>query len=485
MLGYDSFFVGGQWRSPAGAGQVEVISPATEQPIASFPAATEADIDAAVAAARQAFDTGPWPRMTLDERIAVVSRIAPLLQPLIPDLARLQVDEMGSPIAQMRPLTEMVIGLLDYVVIQPARAISWAEARRGPFGESLVLREPVGVVAAITPWNTPLLFLLFKMLPAVVAGCCVIIKPAPESPLDAYAVAAELGQAGFPDGVISIIPADRQIGEYLVSHPGVDKVSFTGSTAAGQRVGAICGANVTRVTMELGGKSAAIVLDDADFGSGMPALLNGALQNNGQVCSAITRFLIPRSRYAEFADAFCAAVAAMTVGDPHEVTTGIGPLVAERQRDRVMSYIESGLADGAELLVGGCRPAHLPTGWYVEPTVFGHVTNDMRIAREEIFGPVVSLIPYDGEEEAVRMANDSPYGLSGAVFTSDYDRGLAIARQIRTGTFSIDGFKADLSVPFGGYKSSGIGREYGPEGMSGFLEYKSVHLPSGFSSATG
>jgi aldehyde dehydrogenase (NAD+) len=308
----------------------------------------------------------------------------------------------------------------------------------------------------------------------------VIIKPAPESPLDAYVIAEEIQQAGFPEGVVSIIPAGREIGEYLVSHPGIDKVAFTGSTAAGRRIGAICGENITRVTLELGGKSAAIVLDDADLDRSLPILRDGAMANNGQICSAITRFLVPRDRYDEIAGRLCELVSAMRVGDPFEKDTEIGPLVAERQRTRVEGYIASGRAEGARVLTGGGRPAGLDHGWYVEPTVFGDVRNEMRIAREEIFGPVVALIPYGDENEAVKIANDSSYGLSGAVFTQDHERGLRIARQIRTGTYTVDDFKLDLTVPFGGYKCSGIGRECGPEGMEAYLEYKSIGLPQGF-----
>ena len=480
MIVHDSFFIAGRFAKAHGTRHLEVISPFTEETIGRFPAAEEADIDDAVAAARAAFDDGPWPRMSLEERVAVVEGMVPLLRTRLNELVDLQVAEMGSPVRFMGPLTEAVINYFIDVFVRSARSISFQEVRGAPDNASLVVREPVGVVGAVTPWNGPALLLLFKLLPAVLTGCTVVIKPAPESPLDAYVIAEELSKVGFPEGVVSIVPGGREVGEHLVSHPGVDKVAFTGSTAAGRRIGLICGQNIRRVTLELGGKSAAIMLEDADFDRAMPILRNGAMANNGQICSAITRFLVPQSRYEEFAGAFCDSVAAMVVGDPSDEGTEIGPLVAERQRDRVEGYIEAGNSEGAKLLVGGGRPKSLPRGWFIEPTVFGNVSNSMRIAREEIFGPVVSLIPYADEQEAVRIANDSPYGLSGAVFTRDYERGLNVARQIRTGTYDIDDFSLDFTLPFGGYKCSGIGRECGPEGMEGYLEYKSIGLPPGF-----
>lgn len=480
MFSRDTFLVGGQFAKARGTGFFDVISPSTEEVIGRLPAAVREDVDAAAAAARRAFDEGPWPRMTLDERIEVVQRIIPLLRARLDELVSLQVSEMGSPVRFMGPLTDAVINELIGAFIESARAVSWQYLRERNGSTALVVREPVGVVGAVTPWNGPVLLLLFKLLPAVLTGCTVVIKPAPESPLDAYVIAEELQRVGLPEGVVSIIPAGREIGEYLISHPLLDKVAFTGSTAAGRRIGAICGENITRVTLELGGKSAAIILDDADLDHSLPILRDGAMANNGQICSAITRFLVPRDRYHELADRLCQLVAAMKVGDPFDKNTEIGPLVAQRQRTRVEDYIASGRREGAKVLTGGGRPAGLACGWYVEPTVFGDVSNDMRIAREEIFGPVVALIPYRDEAEAVKIANDSPYGLSGAVFTRNHERGLRIARQIRTGTYTVDGFNLDLTVPFGGYKCSGIGRECGSEGMEAYLEYKSIGLPKGF-----
>lgn len=483
MIIRDEFLIGGRFVGAIGVGHFEVISPSTEETIGLVPTAVEADVDAAVSAAREAFDHGPWPRMTLEERISVVERLIPLLDARLDELVDLQVKEMGSPIRFMGPLTAAVVRDLLGEFIRAAREVSWEDVRQGVAGTALIVREPVGVVAAVTPWNGPTLLLLFKLLPAVLSGCTIVMKPAPESPLDAYVIAEEIQRVGFPDGVISIIPGGREIGEYLISHKGVDKVAFTGSTAAGRRIGSICGQNITRVTLELGGKSAAIVLDDADLETTIPILRDGAMANNGQICSAITRFLVPQARYDEIANALSDAVAAMTVGDPFSEETEIGPLVAERQRRRVEDYFNVGTSEGAKILVGGGRPEGLTKGWYVEPTVFGNVSNSMRIAREEIFGPVAVLIPYVDESEAVEIANDSPYGLSGAVITQDFVRGLQIARQIRTGTYSVGDFRANLTVPFGGYKCSGVGRECGPEGFEGYLEYKSIVLPEGFAPA--
>lgn len=478
MLTFDQFFIGGRWSAPAGTGTLEVVSPATEQVIGRLPAAETADMDAAVAAARTAFDTGPWPRMSFEERAEITLRLADALAPRAEELALLQTDEMGSPVRFTRPTTAHVVrGLIEHH-LEMARAVEYRELRDGARGPSLVLREPVGVVAAVIPWNAPLGLLLGKMLPATLTGCTVVVKPAPETPLDSYAVGEAVRQAGYPEGVVSIVPGGREVGEHLVAHPGVDKVTFTGSTAAGRRIGAVCGEQIKRVTLELGGKSAAIVLDDADLERDIPRMVGGAMQNNGQICAAITRVLAPASRYQEVADRYCAAVAEMTVGDPRADATEIGPLVSMRQRDRVEGYLASGREQGAKVALGGGRPAGRSQGWFVEPTVFVDVDNSMRIAQEEIFGPVSVLIPYESEADAIRIANDSRYGLSGSVFTQDVERGVAVAGRIRTGSVTVNDFRIASHAPFGGYKDSGIGRENGPEGVGAYLEYKSVNLPT-------
>src|SRR4029453_7066797 len=354
------------------------------------------------------------------------------------------------------------------------------EIRTGMLGPAIVRQEPVGVVAAIVPWNVPLFVTMLKLAPALAAGATLVLKPAPETPLDSYLLAQALEEVGLPPGVVSIVPAGREVGEHLVTHPGIDKGAFTGSPAAGGRSAGLGGERLRRVTLELGGKSAAILLDDVDLGAALPTLLPACIMNNGPACVARTRILAPRKRYAEVVEAFGAAFRALKVGDPMDPTTAIGPLVAERQRARVEGYLEAGRKEGARVVVGGGRPAGLAKGWFVEPTVFADVRNDMKIAREEIFGPVVALIPYDGDDsEAVRIANDSDYGLSGSAGSADPERGLAAARRVRTGNYGVNGFGMEFSAPFGGFKQSGLGRELGPEGLRASLEPKTIHLPAG------
>ena len=342
-------------------------------------------------------------------------------------------------------------------------------------------KEPVGVVGAIAPWNVPLFIAAAKLAPSLAAGCTVVFKPAPETPLDAFRLAEIFAEAGLPEGVLSVLPAGREVGEHLVTHPGVDKVSFTGSSLAGKRIGGLCGERLKRCTLELGGKSAAIILDDADLAATLPNLLPNALMNNGQACIAQTRILAPRDRYDEVVEALVEQVKTMVVGDPLDPATEVGPLVASRQRDRVEGYLRSGQEEGAKVALGGGRPAGLDKGYYVEPTIFVDVDNKMKIAQEEIFGPVLAVIPYDGDDDAVAIANDSNYGLCGSVWTDDNDRGLGIARQVRTGTYMLNAsVPIDFATPFGGYKESGVGREFGPEGLEIFLEKKSIALPGGY-----
>jgi betaine-aldehyde dehydrogenase len=362
-----------------------------------------------------------------------------------------------------------------------AREFPWEEERAGALGSPVVVRrEPVGVVAAIPPWNVPQFTIMSKLVPALLAGCTVVVKPAPETPLDGYLLAELLTEAGVPAGVVNIVAAGREVGEHLVGHAGVDKVAFTGSTAAGRRIAALCGNDLRRVTLELGGKSAAIVLDDADPGEVAQGLQMASLMNSGQACIAQTRILAPRARYTEVLDAIADMMGGLTVGDPLDMANYIGPMVARRQQERVGSYISLGEQEGARLVLGGPgMPEGLETGWYVRPTLFADVHNGMRIAREEIFGPVLCVIPYDGEDEAVRIANDSEYGLAGTVWTADVEHGVDVARRVRTGTVGINQYLLDFNSPFGGFKASGIGREFGPEGIDGYVELKSVALPLG------
>ncbi|GAA2588558.1 aldehyde dehydrogenase [Actinomadura fulvescens] len=477
MREHDRLFIGGRWTAPAGTGTIDVISPHTEEVIGRVPEGTEADMDAAVAAARQAFDQGPWPRMTPAERAAVLGRFSAIYAERQQDMADLVTAEMGSPILfsifGQAAMPQMV---LQYYV-DLAASFAWEEERAGMLGPVTVTREPVGVVAAIYPWNVPQFTLMLKLAPALIAGCTVVAKPSPETPLDAYLLAEWIKEAGVPDGVINIVPAGREAGAYLVSHPGVDKVAFTGSTEAGRKIGATCGELLRPVTLELGGKSAAIILEDADLATTIEGFKLASLMNNGEACAAQTRILAPRSRYDEVADALVTMVSSLNVGDPADYGTEIGPLVARRQQERVEGYIRVGQDEGAKLITGGLDRPH-DRGWYVAPTVFGDVTNDMRIAQEEIFGPVLALLAYEDEDDAVRIANDSRYGLGGSVWTADVDHGIEVARRIRTGSCGVNLYVLDPNTPFGGYKDSGLGRELGPEGLSPYLEYKSIPRPA-------
>ncbi len=473
MNDYGRFYIGGSWVRPAGTDRYGVVSPHSEEVIAQVPQSTGADMDAAVAAARRAFDTGPWPRMTPAERAAVVGRIGELFAKQGAEMNKLITEEMGSPvtlgeltqIAPAQSTYQYYAGLGDGHVEE--------EERPGMLGPVIVRREPVGVVAAITPWNVPEMLIATKLGPALVAGCTVVVKPPPEAPLDAFILADLLTAAGLPEGVVNIVPGGREAGEYLVSHPEVDKVAFTGSTAAGQRVAEICGRQTKRCSLELGGKSAAIITEDADLGVAVPMLKMVGLLNNGQACIAQSRILAPRSRYAEVVDALAEMVGSLVVGDPADPATEIGPLVARRQQERVEGYIRAGRDEGARVAAGG-GPAGQDRGWYVSPTLFADVDNGMKIAREEIFGPVLSVIRYEDEDDAVRIANDSDYGLAGTVWTADVEHGIDIARRVRTGTYGVNMYNIEACAPFGGYKNSGIGREMGPEGLNQYLEYKTI-----------
>jgi aldehyde dehydrogenase (NAD+) len=483
MYTQDAFLIDGRWTPPAGTRKAHVISPSTEEEIGWLPDAVAADMDAAIVSARRAFDQGPWPRMSIHERITYLARLADALRPRLEQLVRLQVSEVGVAYSFNHPLTEQRLNSIaahtDAAVNIPLR-----EVRAGTLGKVLVYREPVGVVAGIIPWNGPIPMLLSRMLPALLTGCPVVMKPSPESPLSSYIVAEAVIEADFPPGVVNIVPGGREAGESLVTHRGVDKVSFTGSSATGARVAALCGNDLRRVTLELGGKSAAVILEDADLDQHMSTLVTESMLNNGQACYATTRILAPKSIAGEVTDRVVGAVSRFTVGDPHDKSTDFGPLAASRQRDRVESYIQSGRDEGARIAMGGGRPAGLDRGWYVEPTVFTGVKNSMRIAQEEIFGPVVCIIEYESEDEAVAIANDSIYGLGGAVFTSDIERGIRVAERIHTGSCRInDGPAGGGGGPFGGMKKSGIGREYGREGFEGYFELKSVTLPRGYEPA--
>jgi betaine-aldehyde dehydrogenase len=418
--------------------------------------------------------------MTPAERIAVIEAFSMLYAGKLTEMAELITIEMGSPTSFANLAQSPAPWMQIEAFLGIAREYPWEETRAGALGSPVIVRrEPVGVVAAIPPWNVPQFTIMSKVIPALLAGCTVVVKPAPETPLDTYLMAELLQEAGVPAGVVNIVAAGREVGEHLVSHPGIDKVAFTGSTAAGRRIAAICGEQLKRVSLELGGKSAAIVLDDADLAKTIEGLKFTALMNSGQACVAQTRILASRANYANVVDALAEAVGAMVVGDPADPATEIGPLVAQRQQERVEKYIALGQEEGARLVVGGNgMPEGLDTGWYVRPTVFADVDNGMRIAQEEIFGPVLSVIAYDDVDDAVRIANDSDYGLAGTVWTGDQEAGLDVARRVRAGTYGVNTYTMDFAAPFGGFKASGVGREFGPEGLGQYTELKSVYLES-------
>jgi betaine-aldehyde dehydrogenase len=484
---HDKLYIGGEWIAPAGSDVIEVISPHTEEVIATVPDGTPADIDKAVTAARTTFDQGDWSRMPVADRLAIVENFSNLYAAKMMEMAAVITEEMGSPISFSQLAQSPAPWMMLNTFLQVGRDLEWEEERMGVLGSPVIVRrEPVGVVAAVVPWNVPQFVTMSKLAPALVAGCTMVLKPAPETPLDAIMMAEILHEAGVPAGVVNIVPAGRETGEHLVRHPGVDKVAFTGSSAAGRRIASICGEQLKRYSLELGGKSAAIVLDDADLGQTMAGLKFASLMNSGQACVAQTRILASRSRYDEVVDALAETVKGMAVGDPSDPTTEIGPLVAERQQERVEKYIALGQEEGARVVLGGNgRPEGLEKGWYVQPTVFADVSNDMRIAQEEIFGPVLAVIPYDDVEDAVRIANDSDYGLAGSVWTADLEQGMDIARRVRTGTYGINQYTMDFVAPFGGYKSSGVGREFGKEGLEHYLELKSIVPPGGGVAAAG
>jgi aldehyde dehydrogenase (NAD+) len=476
-LDRDAFFIDGGWAAPASGDTLEVVSPHSEEVVATVPAGSPADIDAAVAAARAAFDEGPWPRMSPAERIDVVATFSMLYAGKLAEMAELITIEMGAPTSFSNLAQSPAPWMQIEAFLGIARDYPWESTRDGVLGAPVVVRhEPVGVVAAIPPWNVPQFTIMSKLVPALLSGCTMVAKPAPETPLDGYLLAELLKEAGVPGGVVNIVAAGREVGEHLVAHPGVDKVAFTGSTAAGRRIAAVCGEQLKRVSLELGGKSAAIVMDDADLTKTMEGLKFTALMNSGQACVAQTRILASRDNYDTVVDALAETVAGMPVGDPMDPATEIGPLVAQRQQERVEKYIALGQEEGARVVLGGNgMPDGLSRGWYVRPTIFADVDNRMRIAQEEIFGPVLSVIPYDDVDDAVRIANDSDYGLAGTVWTSDAEAGLDVARRVRTGTYGVNTYTMDFAAPFGGYKTSGIGREFGPEGLSHYTELKSIY----------
>ncbi|EME19809.1 aldehyde dehydrogenase [Rhodococcus triatomae] len=470
-----TLFIDGEWATPTSSSTYDVIEAATEKVLGTTALAETADVDAAVASARRAL--GPWRALTATERADHLDRFAAALKARAKETAVLTSRENGMPIALSVGVNGYAPGLMLKYYADLVRGQESEDVRPSALGgRTVVRREPVGVVAAITPWNYPQSLAAMKIAPALAAGCTVVLKPAPETALDAFVFADAAAEAGLPPGVLNVVPAGREVSAYLVEHPGVDKVAFTGSTPAGRAIGEVCGRLLRPVTLELGGKSAAIFAADADLDVFAANLLEVSLVNNGQTCHASTRILAPRSRYAEVVDVVTETVRGLRIGDPLDKATQIGPLVSAAQRDRVLGYIESGRADGYRVTTGGGAPVDQPVGWYVEPTVFEGVDNAARIAQEEIFGPVLTVTPYGDEDEAIAIANDSEYGLGGTVWTTDEERGLAIADRIHSGTVGVNHYLLDLAAPFGGVKASGLGRELGPEGLAPYYSAKSVYF---------
>ena len=475
MSARQQIYVGGNWVDSAGDGSIDVVNPSNEEVIGSVPDGVGADVDAAVAAAREAFSG--WAATPLEERLGYIEKLAGQLGARSEEIGELISREVGMP-------GKMAVMIQAGLPAGTTASVP-ATAREFPFeetlGRSLVTREPVGVVGCITPWNYPLHQIMAKIAPAMAVGCTVVLKPSEVAPLNAFVLTDIIDELGFPAGVFNLVSGvGPMVGEAIAAHPDVDMVSFTGSTRAGTRVAEVAAANVTRVHQELGGKSANIVLDDADFAAAIPSAVGACYLNSGQTCSALTRLLVPADRMDEAAELAAQAAAGFTVGPADDEGSRLGPLVSQTQWDRVQGYIQAGIDEGATLVTGGTgKPEGLDAGYYVKPTVFSNVDNSMSIARDEIFGPVLSIIGYDSEEDAIRIANDSDYGLSGGVWSSDNDRALAVAKQLRTGEVDMNGSFLNTDAPFGGYKKSGNGRELGRFGLSEFVEAKQINLPLG------
>lgn len=469
------FYIGGDWVRPSGSGTIDVVSPSTEEVFLTVAEAEEADINRAVDAARTAFDHGPWRRMSPAERGGHVRRIGEAIRARAEDAVRIWTSEMG--VTMMMGLGALHIALDGYDQYAAlAETFPFEERHPAKWGGQvgLLVREPVGVVGAIIPWNAPPILIAYKLAPALVAGCTVILKASPEAPASALFVAQIAEEIGLPPGVLNVVTANREVSELLVRHPQVDKITFTGSSAAGRAIGAICGSRIARCTLELGGKSAAVVFDDYDLGAVAREVSGSARIMTGQVCSSITRIIVNRARHDQLVDALAAEFGTIRVGDPFAEATDMGPLAMARQRDRVEGYIAAGVAAGAKLCCGGGRPKQLNRGFFIEPTIFGEVDNSSQIAQEEIFGPVISVIPARDEDDALAIANDTIFGLNASVFTNDIDRAYRAMRELRAGTVGHNGIRGDFSIGFGGFKQSGIGREGGKEGLMPFLEAKTM-----------
>jgi len=462
-------YIDGKWQPQSGNGSIDVLSASTEEVIGSVPEGTAADVDRAARAARAAFDG--WSQTTVQERAGWLIKLAGALKDRGEQIANIISQEVGSPISMS---TSIQAGLPVLVTSTYAKLITELKLEQ-EIGNSLVVREPYGVVGAITPWNYPLHQIMAKVAPALASGCTVVLKPSEVAPLNAMLLAEACEAIGLPAGVLNIVTGyGPAVGEAIASHALVDMISFTGSVRAGKRVGALAAEGIKKVTLELGGKSAFVVLDDAPLEKAIPAGARNAMQNSGQTCSAWTRMVVPRSRYQEALDLAAQAIGALKLGDPLDPATRLGPLISATQRERVEGYIAKGKQEGARVVMGGGRPTAFNKGYYVEPTIFADVQPKMTIAQEEIFGPVLSVLPYDTEEEAIGIANDTSYGLAGGVWSGDPERAMRVARRMRTGQVDVNGGKFNPLAPFGGYKQSGIGRELGMFGLEEYFQIKSI-----------
>ncbi len=473
----DELFIGGEWVKPMGTGRIAVLAASTEEPIGSVPDGSAGDVDAAVSAARAAFeDPSGWSSWSAEDRAQALERLAVALESRAEETARRVSMQNGMPIALGLQAEAVYPAALARLYAGMIREFPLEQDRAGMLGGTVhVVSKPVGVVGAIVPWNYPQTLAMFKLAPLLAAGCTVVIKPSPETVLDSLLLAEAVVEAGLPAGVVNIVPGGREVGAYLVEHPGVDKIAFTGSSASGRLIARRCGELLRPVTLELGGKSAAIVLDDADLSEATEALFSATLLNNGQTCFNCTRVLAPRARYDEVVGVFSELAGSLQVGDSLDPATQIGPLASARQRERVEGYIQKGRAEGGRIVAGGGRPGDQEQGWFVEPTIFADVDNSDTIAREEIFGPVLAVIPYDGVDQAISIANDSEFGLGGSVWSADHEHAEAVARRVHTGTIGINHYALDPVAPFGGVKASGLGRELGPEGLMAYLQTQSIY----------
>jgi len=468
----DKLYIDGAWIPSTGSTTIDVINSATEEVMGRVPEATPEDVDKAVAAAKRAL--GTWSTTSVEERSKYIQRIAEGLQARTMDIANVVAQELGMPI-NLSMIIQAGLPTVTFSSMQQLiDEIKWEEQ----VGNSLVIKEPIGVVGAITPWNYPLHQIANKVAPALAAGCTVVLKPSEVTPLNAFILAEIIDDIGLPAGVFNLVSGTGPVvGEAIAANPDIDMVSFTGSTRAGKRVSELASATVKTVALELGGKSPNVIFDDADLQQAVTDGVGNAFLNSGQTCSALTRMLVPRSRLAEAEDIAVQAAETYTPGDPFDADTRLGPLVSETQRERVRGYINKGIDEGAKLLTGGPdAPEGLDKGYFVQPTVFSDVRNDMTIAQEEIFGPVLSIIPYDDEEDAVRIANDTIYGLAAGVWSGDADRAKAVARRIRSGQVEVNGGAFNPMAPFGGFKQSGHGRELGKFAIEEFLTTKSLQL---------